>query len=422
MYRESRLENGIEVVTYNIKASHSVSVGFWFKVGSVNEDDREAGVAHFIEHMMFKGTKKRDAFQIARDVDNVGAYINAGTNREYTSYYIKIVSDKIKVALEILSDLVSNSVFAPEEIEKERQVVLEEIYMYEDSPSDIVHDNLYLAMFPSHPLGRPILGTVKTVSKFNRKNIIDFYKKYYVAKNLIISVAGRVNHNEVVDYIKEIQLFNKRRNIKGRSNYTSSFSKPENIIKVKDLSQVNFCLGFPGLKREDERRYALYVLNTFFGSSMSSRLFQEIREKAGLCYSIYSFNTLFIKNGLFGIYGGTNLKNLPFAIEKIISEIKKIKKGEFSEEDIHNAKEHLKGNMALSYESTDAWMDSIAKQKMFYGRFMDYKKIISLIDKVNKDKIMEVVDLIFPDGYSPVISSVGNKKHQKILNTLSVIL
>ncbi len=422
MYNSTTLDNGIKILTYKNTYSNSVSVGFWINAGSIDEKDSESGFAHFIEHMMFKGTKKRNAFDIAKEIDKYGAYINAGTTKEYTSYYIKIDHNKIKNALDILIDMLSNSLFDKEELEKERRVVLEEIYMYEDSPTDVVHDNLLAAMYPSHQLGRPILGSIESVSSFNRKDILRFLRKHYTTDNLIISIAGKVNHKEVVDYIKKSNIFNNRRGIKSKKSRKLAKITRQDIIKTKDLSQVNFCLGFPAIKKNDERRYALYVINTLLGASMSSRLFQELREKSGLCYSIYSFTSLYRDSGILGIYAGTNLKNFPTAVEKIIYEIKKIKNNDISDEEIANVKEHLKGNIALSYDNNDTWMESMAKQSLFYNDYIHFKEIIKKVDRVTRKDVMELVNLLFPDNYKIIISSIGNKKHKKILSNLPLII
>ncbi len=420
MYNITILDNGIKILTYKNNHSNSVSVGFWLNVGSIDETEKESGFAHFIEHMMFKGTKKRSAFDIANDIDKYGAYINAGTTKEYTSYYIKIVYNKIDIALEILTDMLTNSLFDTNEMEKERRVVLEEIYMYEDSPSDVVHDNLLAAMYPMHQLGRPILGTIKSVSAFKKGDILKFYKKYYSTDNLIISVAGKVEHDYVVKYIKNSNIFNNRRSIKKKREKLIKETKKINIVKEKDLSQINFCLGFPAIPRTDERRYALYVVNTMLGASMSSLLFQELREKSGICYSIYSFTSLFNDTGVFGIYAGTNLKHFPTAIEKIKDEIKKLKRGEISAEKIENVKEHLKGNIALSYDNNDTWMESIAKQMLFYSKYINYKKIINKINNVEQKNVVDMINTVFPDNYEMIISSIGNKKHKKVISKLSL--
>jgi len=415
-------ENGLKIVTEKITTSNSLSIGFWVESGSANEKENEAGYAHFVEHMLFKGTKKRTAQQIAQEVDKVGAYLNATTTREYTGYFINIRKDRIDLALDILTDIIENSVFAEKQIKREKLVVLEEIKMYEDSPDEIVHDHLFRAMFGSHPLGRPILGTKKSIKKIKRENLINFYKRFYRPDKIIISAAGNVDHNYILEYLKKNRFLHSAEKVDFSDIQAQNKLQPQDYIIPRDLAQVHFCLGFPGLSANHPLRHSLYVLNTIFGSSMSSRLFQNLREKLGLCYSIYSFYSAFKSLGIFGIYAGTSLNTFEKAISQIIKEIKKIKKYGFTKNEIEDAKEHIKGHLALSYENNEVRMNRLAKQEMIFGRYFSYKEIVKMIDKVNADSIMEVVDKVFPDKYKIKVSSIGKEEHTEILKKVPLTI
>ena len=419
--RKTVLENGITILTKNIPSSHAVSLGFWVKAGSIHENKSQSGCAHFLEHMIFKGTKKRSARQIANEIDTAGAYINAGTAKEYTSYYISIIHDKIDLALDILTDIIENSVFAPIEIRKERQVVLEEIKMYEDSPAELVQDNLIESMLQGHPIGHSILGKREIIENISRKKLISFFKAYYHPGNIVISAAGRISHDRIIDYISKKKFF-KRKVSSGKAPSVEDKIKPKSTIVSKDLAQVHFCLGFPGIPISDKSRYALYVFNSMFGASMSSRLFQNIREAMGLCYSIYSFNSMYKDLGVFGVYAGTGVNSFQRALNEVLKEIGKIKKGKMSKKEVFGAKEHLKGNMALAYENIDAHMNSMARQEIYYNKQILFKKQIKAIDMVSLDDVHNIAQRIFPDDYKIIVSSIGHKDHKKILNKTDLAL
>ena len=372
--------------------------------------------------MLFKGTKKRTAQDIAKEVDRVGAYLNATTTREYTGYFINIRKDKLELALDILTDIIENSTFPEKEIKREKQVVLEEIKMYEDSPDELVHDHLFEAMLWKHPLGKPILGDRRSIKKIKRRKILNFYNKYYTPNRLVISGAGYLDHNYVLKYLEKKKfLYSRRKSENELYNFTNKFQSRDYVV-IRNLAQVHFCLGFRGIPADHPLRHSLYVLNTMLGSSMSSRLFQQIREKFGLCYSIYSFYSAFKEYGIFGIYAGTSIETFEKSFNKIIEEIKKIKKYGFTKDEIEDAKEHIKGHLALSYENNEIRMNRLAKQEMIFGRYFSYNEIVKLIDKVNTDTIMEVVEKIFPSNYKIVISSIGEERHTKILNKLPIVL
>ncbi|MDD5066897.1 MAG: pitrilysin family protein [bacterium] len=416
------LENGIVVLTRKITTSRAVSIGFWIKSGSTFETADENGYSHFLEHMMFKGTVRRTEKQIAHEIDKVGAYINAGTSKEYTSYYINIIQDKLDVALDILTDILENSTFLPENIAKEKQVVLEEIKMYEDTPPELVQDNLLEGMLSGHPLARPILGRKDLIEAIDRDKLSRFYGKHYYPHNLIVAAAGNLNHKKIIDYLNRKKFLHKRKN--GKNSHTLKINniRAREMIVEKDLAQVNFCLGFPGLPLRSELRFALHIVNAVLGSSMSSILFQKIRENMGLCYSIYSFENLFKDLGIFGIYSATSIRNFEKELNEIIRIIREFRKLKIKDETIRDAKEHLKGNLALAFESIDTHMNNLGRQELFYQKHYLFDDLIRLIDKVNKDQIHQVLHTIFPDRYKIIISSIGNKKHRKILEKLDLVI
>ncbi len=420
--KKTVLKNGITIITKHIPNSNAVSIGFWIKSGSINETQKESGYAHFLEHMIFKGTKKRTPQQIAQEIDYAGAYINAATSKEYTVYYINIIDSKINLALNILTDIIDQSIFKQSEIKKEKQVILEEIKMYEDTPSEFVQDNLNEAMLYGNPIGNPILGQKKIIKKATRKKLLKYYNNNYYSSNIIISAAGNIKHDKIKNYVLKTKFFNKKNKPEEHKKIIDSPIKTKNIILTKDLAQVHICMGFPCIPITDKLRYAIYILNATFGSSMSSRLFQKIRESMGLCYSIFSFSSLYKNTGFFGIYTGMGIQSFKKTVKAILKEIKKIKKHKLNQKEINNAKEHLKGNLALSYENINTHMNSLARHEIYYNKQFTFKEISRNIDKVCKDEIEQVINLIFPDDYKIIISSIGNQKHKKILNQIDLVI
>lgn len=420
--KKTILPNGIILLSKHIPSSHAASIGIWIKTGSINEKKSENGYAHFLEHMIFKGTERRSAEEIAQEVDSAGAYINAATSKEYTTYYINIIDTKIDLALDILTDILDHSTFQQEEINKEKLVILEEIKMYEDTPSEQVQDNLIEAMMDGHPIGNPILGKKEIIKKTGRDQLVNFFNNNYTSSNIIISAAGNIDHNYIADYITKVKFYHDKTEDQQDQIDMDHEIKARNIIQCKDFSQVHFCLGFPCITITSSLRYAIYILNAIFGASMSSRLFQRIRENLGLCYSIYSFNSLYKDNGLFGVYTGTSINTFEKSLNEIMQEIKKIKKVFLTKQEIINSKEHLKGNMALAYENISTHMNSLARQEIYYGEHFTFEELIRRIDQVTDDELKQSIDVIFPDNYKITVSSIGPKKHNKILNKSDLVI
>lgn len=404
MIEKYTLDNGMTVLLEPIEGVVSVSVGFWVKTGSRNEQDPEMGYAHFIEHMLFKGTSNYSAKDIARMIDRVGGQHNAATNREYTCYYINVVFDYLELSIKLLADMYYNSLFDGEELEKEKNVILEEIRMYEDTPDELIHDIFMECMLHNHPLGHPILGTAASISATTRKMLLDFFQKNYAHDNCIFVVAGNFKIDEAKRMIEE--YFSQRTENNG-ALLDSAQQLPERIFRrhvSRDLEQVHFCLGTDGLTRDDKDRWVLYALSTILGGSMSSRLFQNIREREGLCYSIYSFHSSYIDRGVFGIYCGTSPENYERALNLIIKECGQLLKEGVTEEELTDAKTFLKGNFALSLESTEVRMSQLAKNEMIFGRSFSFNEMVEKINAISLDDFYKVAASIFGNKNLTLVS------------------
>jgi predicted Zn-dependent peptidase len=396
MINKTVLGNGVRIVTEKVPAVHSVTIGFWVKTGSRHENGSESGLAHFIEHMLFKGTDKRNACEIARVIDSVGGSINAFTSKEYTCFYVKVLSQHLSLAVDLLCDIFFNSVFDEEEIEKERNVIFQEISMVHDTPDDYIQDLFIQSYFDDHPLASAILGVPETVQAFKRKDILDFFdKKHLVPQNIIISVAGNIEHEEVLD-----EIVNRFEHLKGSDTVADNMIfTPERKITYhfRELEQVHVCMGSSGYSQVDDRRYALYILNAVLGGSMSSRLFQEIRENQGLAYSVYSYVSSFADTGLFGVYMGIKNENLKDALAIVMREFNKTRDVEITGSEFTDAKEQIKGNMLLSLESSDSRMSRIARSEIYYDEYVPIEDIIAKVDAVKSEEVKESAIEIFND-------------------------
>ena len=397
IYKKSVLDNGIRVVTEELSHGRSVSIGIWVSTGSRDEQAEENGISHFIEHLLFKGTKRRSALQIAKEIDSVGGVLNAFTGREYTGIYAKVLDKDLPLAVDVLSDIFLNSLFNPKDVEKERKVILQEISLVEDTPDDYIHDLFNSAFFGNHPLGRAVLGTGETVSSFSRDQIYQYFKGHYIPSRMVISAAGRLSHDRLVELIKgglgEFFAEDRGRNIDPPQPSSTV------IIKSKDLEQVHFCLGTASLPHCHPRRYSSYVLNSVFGGSMSSRLFQEIREERGLAYSVYSYLNAYMDAGSLTVYVGTSQEALEKAIKLTVREAEKLTTRPIDDEELSNTREQLKGNLLLSMEHTENWMSRLAKNEIYYGRSFSLKETIERIDEVTAEEVKELAQEIFNPQY-----------------------
>jgi len=394
MYHKTVLDNGIRILTEELPYVRSAAVGIWVNVGARHEDKNINGIAHFIEHMLFKGTKKRSAADIAKEMDSVGGILNAFTNREYTCFYAKVLEKHLPMAVDLLSDIFLNSVFDPEELEKERKVVLQEISMVEDTPDDYVHDFFNEVVWPEDPLGRPILGTVKTINSLSRENLTGYIKDRYVAGDIIISASGSIKHQEIVNLLSGNGFGSLKTEARGRKLDTPSFSPKIEVYKKK-LEQVHLCMGTGSIEQTHPLRYHNYVLNTVLGGGMSSRLFQEIREKRGLAYSVYSYLNTYSDTGYLSVYVGTGESEYKQVIGLVRDELGRLKEKPIDAEELQSAKEQIKGNLILGMESTDSWMTKLAKNEIYFGRDVPIDEVMAGIDAVTAEGVRDLAGSMF---------------------------
>ena len=390
------LKNGLRVLTKKMPHTRSVSMGVWVNVGARDETESESGLSHFIEHMIFKGTNKRSAYQIAKEFDAIGGHTNAFTSMENTCYHARVLDSHMETMVEILSDIFINSVFAPGEIDKERPVILQEIGMVEDSPDEYVHLLSGQNFWGEHPLGRSILGTPENIIRFDAGMIKDFFRQLYQPDRIIISAAGNLEHNHLVDLIKP--AFEAIPSGKDFPRRQTPADRSAVDFNHRDLEQMHICLGARGLAISDPRRYAFSLLNTIVGGNMSSRLFQEIRERRGLAYSVYSFISSHVDAGMFGFYMGVDSKRAREAILLVLAEIAKLKTKKVEPAELKGAIEYTKGSLMLASESSDNHMVRNAQNEMHFGRDIVLAEIIEKIEAVTADEILELADeLIDPD-------------------------
>ncbi|PKL48786.1 MAG: peptidase M16 [Candidatus Riflebacteria bacterium HGW-Riflebacteria-2] len=357
-YLKHTLDNGVQLIAEKFDTVQSVSIGMFLKSGVLYESEKLQGVSHFIEHMMFKGTRKRTARMIASEFDRIGGYLNAFTAKDYCCYYARVVKDRLDVAIDVLADMIINSQFVLEELERERRVILEEIKMYEDSPDEIIHELLSQNIWKNARLGSPILGTAQTVAAMQRDDIFSFFNRQYVTGNLLVSAAGNFDWDELKQMLEK--KLKKMRSGTFKPRETLPRPTCDVTIHQKEIEQVHLTLGTPGVSFSDDRRFALTILNAAFGGGMSSRLFQEIREKRGLAYTVYSYHTSFKKTGLLGIYAGTSMEHLEKVLELFHAEIDKIAARGLSARELEDTREQLKGNMLIALESTTNRMNRLS--------------------------------------------------------------
>lgn len=406
MIKKYTCQNGVRIILEEIPTVRSVAIGIWIKTGSRFETLELNGISHFLEHMFFKGTEKRSAQDIAEAFDSIGGQVNAFTSKEYTCYYAKVLDNHASYALEVLADMFFHSKFDQEELEKEKKVVYEEIKMYEDTPDDIVHDLLNKAIFENHPLGYPILGTEETLASFTRDTLQEYMRKTYTPENVVISIAGNVKDtfiSEVEKYFGSYETDRHSQQVDG-----PVFHK-NRIVKKKETEQAHLCLGFEGIPIGDRLIYPLIVANNILGGSMSSRLFQDVREKRGLAYSIFSYHTSYEDAGTVTIYGGTGANQLEDLFETIWETIDSLKKNGITERELKNSKEQLKGNLMLSLESTNSRMSRNGKNELILKEHKSLDEMVQLIDSVTMDDVHEVIHKILDRDYSLSLISPEGK-------------
>ena len=394
MYKCQTLENGLTIIGEEIPYLKSISLGIWVKAGSIIETKENSGVSHFIEHMLFKGTKNRSSKELAREIDNLGGILNAFTSKECTCFYVKLLDEHIDIGIDVLSDMILNSCFDKKDIEKEKSVILEELKMYEDSPDDLSYDLLLENIYKDHSLGMNILGDRNTLKNFKRENILDYYNKYYVPNNSVISICGNFNFEEIVEKIKD--KFKTWEAKEASINTTEPKFNPCIIKKNKDIKQVNLAINLKAIPMINDREvYALSVVNNVFGGSISSRLFQKIREEKGLVYSIYSSQTLYQECGELGIFASTSNENVEEVYKLILDEIDLIRNEYISLQEMHESKEQLKGSYMLDRESTSSRMMSNGKNLLMRNKVDDEQDIIDYINNVEYQDVVEIIEKVF---------------------------
>jgi len=397
-YRKTVLENGIRVVSQKMPGVRSVSIGVWIDAGSRDEKSEENGISHFIEHLVFKGTKKRSAKEIAVALESVGGSLNAFTGREHTCYYAKILEEHVEIALDILSDILKNSLFKPVDFKREKSVVIEEIMDSEDTPSELVFDHFMEALWGKHPLGRPIIGTMQSVSRLKRRQVFDYLHRNYIHPRVVIAASGKlIDHDKLVACVEKKFRFNQKSQ-KEIQRKEELIPHPDKKVTKRKSAQTHVCLGLPNFSFTHPQKYAALILSSILGGGMSSRLFQKIREDLGLVYNIYSFSDFFEDSGVFGIYLGTNQKKLIPATRLILKEFSSVKRKRISRKELEHAKFQLKGGLIMGAESTTNQMNRLARHELFFGDYFSLDKTISLIDEVKSIDVMEVAtQLLDPD-------------------------
>jgi predicted Zn-dependent peptidase len=386
--------NGVRIVHEKMPHVRSVAIGVWVGAGSGDERETEAGIAHFIEHMLFKGTTSRSARTIAEEFDRIGGDVNAFTSKEMTCYYTTVLGHHAPRALSILTDMFFNSTFEETEIAKEKSIVLDEIAAVEDTPDDDVDERLWGAMYPDQAIGKPVLGNEKTINTFNQDTIRDFMNRMYTPEKLVISIAG--NYDERLIQLIEVQFGSFKRGSKVEPQIPLTL--PEfhggTTAKAKDIEQAHICFGYPGLTVKDSRIHDLIILDSIIGGSMSSRLFQEVREERGLAYSIYSYYSSYMTTGTFTIYGGTSPENLPELTATIDEVIASILNEGITENELHNAKEQLKGGFLLGLESSESRMHRNGKNELILQEHKTIDEVVALIDNVKARDVYRMANEI----------------------------
>lgn len=415
-FNKITLGNGIRIVTKRMPNARSVTMGVWVNVGARDERPEEGGLSHFIEHMIFKGTEKRSALQIAKEFDAIGGQCNAFTSKENTCYHAKVIDTCLGTMVELLSDIVLNSVFHAKEVERERQVILQEIKMLEDTPDEHVHVLMAQAVWGNHPLGRSVLGRPETVAEFDSATIKEYFGRAYQPERIVVAAAGNLEHEAFGALISRAFAVVRERNHFPERTVPAM----DRVISAhpKNLEQVHICLGTKGVHVTDPRRYAGSVLNVILGGNMSSRLFQEIRERRGLAYAVYSFLALYSDTGMCGVYVGADQSHIKEILEIIIKEMKQIKGKPVDSAELRNAKAYLKGGLYLGAESTENQMTRLAHNEIHFGRHVPLKEVEEDIEKVTAEDILELSRDIFQNDSASLtlLGPVDDKRaHEWVL-------
>ena len=396
----TEFSSGLRVVTERMPSVRSVSLGFWVLAGSRDERPSISGSSHFLEHLLFKGTDRRSAQDIAENFDAIGGDVNAFTAREYTCYFARVLDRDLEMAVDHLADMVQHSLIRADDLDAERQVILEEINIHEDSPEDVVHDLFTHALWPEHPLGRPILGTVETIAAANRASVKRFYSRHYVPGNLVIAAAGNLRHDDVLRMLK--QRMDTGRRLSGSSASARNVRAPgrapkpsgAHLVKRRKTEQAHICLGTNGLARNDPDRFAFLVVNTALGGGMSSRLFQEVREKRGLAYSVYSYHSQYTEAGLFSAYAGTTPSRAGDVVSLLRRELEGVRDGGIVQAEFDRAKGHVKGSIVLSLEDPGGRMSRLGRSEISHGEILSVDQALRRVEGVTLEDAHRVAERV----------------------------
>ena len=406
------LPSGLRLVTEAMPHVRSVTVGVWLTRGSRHESDAESGVAHFVEHMLFKGTTSRSAQVIAQTIDSIGGQLDAFTSKEYAGYYIKVLDEHLPIAIDLLADMVMRPAFAPADIAREQGVILEEIKMVEDAPDDLVHEEFTAQFWARHPLGRPILGTPETVSSFTAPQLRRYFDRTYVAPNLIVAAAGHIEHATLRDLVE--RAFADLPTASHGAAALAPMVVPGIVVREKDIEQSHVCLGTRAYPQAHDDRHALFVLNTILGGSMSSRLFQHIREDRGLAYAVWSGLMTHSDAGALTIYAGCAVDRVQEVVDLTLTELAQLRAAPVPADELRRAKDHLKGSLMLSLENTSSRMSQLARQELCFGRQFTLDDMLNAIERVSADDVLRVAGDLFSGGVS-VATVVGPKLDRAVL-------
>lgn len=410
-FKKSRLKNGLEVYTEEVPGFRSIALGFWVRTGSRHEKPEQAGISHFIEHLIFKGSARYSAQDISTIFDNLGGEINAFTGKEYTCYYFRLLDEHFDKGFEVLTEILQNPLFKPEDIESERKVILEEIAMYEDTPDEKIHDLFLNNLFEGHPLGKSIIGDAETVKGLTRKDLLNYFENYYHPSNIVLAASGSLKHDELLKKLKNYWV--KNNNCKTEFQPFKVKTSQKVALNYKKTEQIHLCLGVETFNARHPERYTLAVFDTILGKGMSSRLFQEIREKRGLAYSIFSYSSLFNETGAFVIYAGTNKKNVQDVVNLILEQVYSLAEKGPVKEELEKAKNQIKSQLVLSLESTSARMNRIGRTVMAKQKLLSLDKIIEKVDQVSAEKVKNLAQKIFQPSRI-VVTAIGPLKGKKI--------
>ena len=398
----ARLSNGLRVVTHEMPHLETASLGVWVGAGARHETSEQHGIAHLLEHMAFKGTERRSALQIAEEIESVGGDLNASTSVETTAYYARVLKDDVGLAMDVLADILQNPVFDPRELARERNVIMQEIAAAQDTPDDVVFDMLQEAAFPEQPLGRTVLGTVDSVGGFSADHLVGYRDANYASGSMVVAAAGAVDHNHLVGLVES--------SLEPSLAQPAIVPQPESYAggdrrQQRELEQAHAILGFQALSYVDDDYYAMQVLSSILGGGMSSRLFQEVREKRGLCYSIFSFGWGYADSGLFGVYAGTGPDDLPELMPVVAGELGRAAQ-DISEHEVDRARTQLKAGLLMSLESSSSRAEQIARQELVFGRVLPIAELVARVEAVDAEKVKSVATRLF-DHAAPVVAAVG---------------